>query len=152
MNRRNALLGLGSLMLSSSVISLTSMASEKETKPSAEAKNSSDLKKLVDLTQDCLKTGATCLSHCNELLAKGITNMAECQKSVMNMLAVCEALSKVAAYHNADEKLIKSLAKTCAEYCRACQKSCEKHAQHHAICKECMESCIACAKACESLT
>lgn len=76
--------------------------------------------------------------------------MAECQRSVMNMLAVTEAMSAVAGYRNANPKQVKALAAACAEFCRACAAACEPHKDHHQECRACMDSCIACAKACEA--
>lgn len=106
-------------------------------------------KALLETTMDCMETGEVCLSHCADNLEAGDTAMAECQRSVMNMLAVCLALFKTASYKSADSKRLKALAKVCADFCRDCAKACEKHAAHHEECKKCMESCKECAKACD---
>jgi Cys-rich four helix bundle protein (predicted Tat secretion target) len=111
---------------------------------------SKELKDVLDSTSDCLKTGDVCLAHCHSLLAAGDTSLADCQKTVMNMLAVCDGLSKLAAYNNCDEADLKSYAKVCGQFCKTCESACEKHAGHHAECKACYDSCKTCAKACES--
>lgn len=108
------------------------------------------LKELQDSTFDCLKLGEVCLAQCNAVLAGGKTSMAECQTSVLNMLAVVEATSKVATYNMAEPKSLKALARTCADFCRVCEKECKKHADAHVECKDCMEACIRCAKACDA--
>lgn len=111
---------------------------------------SKELRAIIDATSSCEKTGQVCLAHCTELLATGDTTMADCQRGVMNMLAVCDATFKAASYHSADPKNLKALARVCAEFCRTCAKACEPHAGHHEECKACMESCNACAKACDA--
>jgi hypothetical protein len=76
--------------------------------------------------------------------------MAECQRTVMNMLAVVSAMGDVAGYRNANPKSIKALAAACAQFCRACAAACEPHKDHHEECKACLESCVECAKACDA--
>ncbi len=110
---------------------------------------SPELKAVLNDASDCVKTGNICLAHCQSLLAKGDTSIADCQQHVMNVVAVCEALVKVAAYHNADDARIKSFAKSCAGFCDDCAKACEPHVGHHAECKACYDSCKKCAAACE---
>jgi Cys-rich four helix bundle protein (predicted Tat secretion target) len=111
---------------------------------------SKELKELRDSTYECKKVGEICLALCNDVLAGGSTSMADCQSSVLNMLAVVEAMSKTATYNSVDSKLIKSLARTCAEFCRSCEKECKTHSEMHAECKNCMDACIRCAKACDA--
>lgn len=108
-------------------------------------------KAVVDATADCMKAGEVCLAHCTDNLAGGDAAMAECQRAVMNMLAVCHAMFSVTSYRSAAAADIKAMAKACSAFCQACAKACEKHAAHHAECKNCMESCKACAKACDAL-
>lgn len=108
--------------------------------------------KILETTQTCVRDGRYCLARCTDHLAAGTPLMAECQRTVMNMLAVTEAMAEVAGYRNANPKQIKALAVACAEFCRACAKACEPHASHHEECKVCLDSCIACAKACEAYT
>lgn len=108
-------------------------------------------KALLESTEACARAGRVCLARCTDHLAAGMTAMAPCQRAVMNMLAVVEAMASVAGYASADPKLVKQLAKTCAAYCRACAAACQPHAAQHAECKACEDACIACAKACEAM-
>jgi Cys-rich four helix bundle protein (predicted Tat secretion target) len=108
-------------------------------------------KALLDASVECVRAGRVCLSRCTDHLAAGMTDMAACQRAVMNMLAVVEAMTTVASYASADPKLVKQLAKACAAYCRACASACQPHSAHHAECKACEDACTACAKACEAV-
>ena len=103
---------------------------------------------LIDSALDCVKTGTICQDHCVELIKAGDTSIAECLDSVQEMLAMCTALAKMAAYQS-DQ--LKAVAKICAEVCRRCEKECRKHAEHHAQCKACAESCKRCIEACEKV-
>jgi Cys-rich four helix bundle protein (predicted Tat secretion target) len=102
-------------------------------------------------TEKCQSTGSVCLSHCSYWVLSGDAKMAECQRAVMNMLAVTQAMHGVAGYNSAGTSNLASLAKTCADFCRACEKACQPHADHHPECKACMEACHACAQACDAL-
>lgn len=101
-------------------------------------------------TGKCQTTGSVCLSHCSYYVLTGDERMADCQRAVMNMLAVTDAMQRVAGYNTADPKHLQSLAKTCADYCRACAKACEPHADHHPECKACMDACRECARSCDA--
>jgi Cys-rich four helix bundle protein (predicted Tat secretion target) len=109
-------------------------------------------KSLLEAALDCVKTGNICLAHCERELATGNTSLADCQKNVMNVVAVCESLSKVAAFNNADVGHLKAFVKACSAICEDCAKACEKHASHHAECKACYDSCKACSAACDKYT
>jgi Cys-rich four helix bundle protein (predicted Tat secretion target) len=111
---------------------------------------SKELLAVVDTSNKCVANAEACLARCNESLLAGDTSMADCQTVVMDMIAICEALKRVAINNTSDEVRIKVLAKLCGEYCRDCEKECKPHASHHAECKACLESCVECAKACES--
>jgi len=105
---------------------------------------------IVNTANHCAHTGEACIAHCMALLASGDTSMADCNRSVHNMTAVCRAMAAVASYATAPVAEIKALAAACAQFCRNCAAACEKHSGHHEVCKQCMESCLACAKACEA--
>jgi len=109
-----------------------------------------ELQQIIATTTRCLERGELCLAHCTDNLAAGDTSMADCQRGVMNMLAVCEATFRAASYRSADPKSLKALARVCADFCRACAKACEPHAAHHTECKDCMEACAECARACDA--
>ena len=106
---------------------------------------------VIDSTADCQHAGRVCLARCTEHLAAGMQDMAECQRAVMNMLAVVDAMADVAGFANASPANLKSLAATCAAFCSSCADACEPHAAHHAECRACRDSCLACAKACRAL-
>lgn len=112
---------------------------------------SPQLKAIQDSTAECLATGRLCLARCTDHLAHGMTNMADCQRAVMNMLAVTEAMAEVAGFRNADPKSMKALAQVCATFCRTCEKACAAHAAMHEECKVCGEACARCAQACDQL-
>jgi Cys-rich four helix bundle protein (predicted Tat secretion target) len=107
---------------------------------------------IVETTAACQRDGRFCLARCTDHLAAGTDLMAECQRSVMNMLAVTAAMANVSGYRNASPKHIKALANACAQFCRACAATCEPHKDHHEECKACLDSCLACAKACEAFS
>ena len=106
---------------------------------------------IIESTAACQRDGRICLARCTEHFAAGM-HMEQCQRAVMNMLAVTAAMADVAGYRNADPKNIKALATACAAFCRACAAACEPHKDHHPECKACFEACGTCAKACEALT
>jgi Cys-rich four helix bundle protein (predicted Tat secretion target) len=99
---------------------------------------------------DCVKAGTVCLRHCQEALSKGDLSLKDCQASVQNMLAACEAMASVAGQASAPEASLRAMAAACARFCRDCEAQCQKHAKHHKVCADCMKSCAACAKACEA--
>lgn len=112
---------------------------------------SPQLKAVQDSTAECLATGRLCLARCTDHLSHGMNTMADCQRAVMNMLAVTQAMADVAGFRNADAKAMKALAQACATFCRACEKACAAHAAAHEECKACGEACARCAQACEQL-
>lgn len=108
------------------------------------------LQAVVDATAGCARDGRVCLARCTDHLAAGMTAMEHCQRAVMNMLSVVNAMGDVAGFRNAAPANMKALASACAAFCRACADACQPHAEHHAECKACMDSCIACSRACEA--
>ena len=97
---------------------------------------------------DCLQKGQVCLSHCLVLLGEGDKGMADCSKSVNQMLALCGALQQLA---NQNSKLLARVAAIALDACNQCEEACKKHANKHEECKACGESCAACAKECKKL-
>jgi Cys-rich four helix bundle protein (predicted Tat secretion target) len=149
-------LGIGATM-GLAALGLTenqAVAAEPEHKHVMGAAKASPSKMTAVLTAalDCVRAGNICLAHCQRELAKGDSSLAECQKTVMNVVAVCESLAKVAAYNNGNEAHLKAYVKACAAICDDCAKACEQHITHHAECKDCYDSCKACIKACEALS
>ena len=96
----------------------------------------------------CIRDGEACLDHCIDLFKSGDTSVADCADTVVEMLAMCNALMKMAS---AKSKHLSAVAKVCAAVCKDCKKECEKHADKHAACKACAKSCEECIKACEKI-
>lgn len=96
----------------------------------------------------CLQAGETCLSHCLVLLGQGEKDMAPCAQAVREMLAVCDALAKLALQQS---PFTPAQAKVAAEVCDHCQKACREHADQHAECQACEKACATCAKECRAL-
>lgn len=106
---------------------------------------SGDKSALIDAALGCVKAGEICHQHCLELLGTGDKSMAECSKTVTEMLTFCKALVQLAAHKS--EHLPK-FAALCADVCKNCEKACRVHENHHVICKNCAESCARCAAEC----
>ncbi len=159
LDRRSVLAGLaGTLVVAQAARADTKKdphaghhAPTKDPAPAPSLSSSPALAAIAASTAECQQAGRACLAACTEHLVAGMTMMGPCQRAVMNMLAVSEAMADVAGFHNADPKHIKALAAACAQFCRACEKACEAHAAHHVECKACMDACKACAAACEAL-
>lgn len=103
---------------------------------------------VVEAAADCVSASQICLAHCVRLLSKGDTDMADCAQSVMDTIALCNALRDMAAHGSS---LTPALAKVCIEGCKKCAENCKQHAEHHEECRECHESCLDCVKACEKI-
>ncbi len=107
-------------------------------------------KDLLTATAECESVGKICVSHCFDLISAGKTDMLACQKAVMNMLAVVEALHTTVSYGSASRSNLIMLTKACKSFCQLCKEECDKHAKHHSACKECAISCDKCVKACNT--
>lgn len=103
---------------------------------------------LIDSAFDCIKNGQLCMDHCMELFKVGNNSVAECADSVNEMLAMCTALTQMAAYRS---NHLSSLAKVCLDVCKDCEKKCREHEDKHAECKACADSCKTCADECEKV-
>lgn len=97
---------------------------------------------------DCSHTGQICLTHCHVMLAEGEKAMAACAASVVELIATCDALMKLAA---SDSKYLQKMAALSLEVCTDCEKECRKHEKKHAVCKDCADACAACAKECKAI-
>ncbi len=103
---------------------------------------------LTHALMHCQEIGMKCLQHCVEILSSGDKSMAECTKTVRDMVTMCKATLELAAQKSAH---LPKLAALCATVCDECAKACEPHKDHHSICKQCMESCRDCAKECRKV-
>ena len=101
---------------------------------------------LIKLAYDCVKDGEDCLAHCIESFKTGDTTLAECADAVNEMIVMCNAVAKMAAYQSAH---LKGVAKTCIEVCKVCEDQCRKHAAKHVSCRASAESCAAFIKECK---
>jgi Cys-rich four helix bundle protein (predicted Tat secretion target) len=103
---------------------------------------------LMSAAADCVAKGNACLAHCLVLLGDGDKALADCAKSVNQMLPLCGALQTLAAQGS---QYVVGLAKVAQEVCIDCEKACRKHADKHVECKACMEACAECAKQCNNI-
>ncbi|MFZ6861746.1 four-helix bundle copper-binding protein [Undibacterium sp. Ji67W] len=103
---------------------------------------------LIDSSSDCISKGQACMSHCLELLGQGNKDMADCAKSVNQMLALCLSLQSLA---NQQSTLLPALAKVALNACQSCETACRKHESIHAACKACAESCANCIIQCKAI-
>jgi len=144
MNRREILatsVGLGVLAVSGAVRA-------QQAKPAKLDKRGELLASLAE----CQRTGEDCVAHCAEELGKGNKEMANCNRRVLEMLAVTRATLTLAAMNSSQAK---SLATLCAQTCATCKEACAEHKAHfghgmHLACKACMEACERCEAACKA--
>ena len=99
---------------------------------------------LISAIGGCLAQGNLCLEHCIARLSGGDTSLAECARSVRDMLAVCAATQALVASNSVRQKAAVQL---CIDICEDCERACRKHEAHHAICKACAEACATVVKA-----
>jgi Cys-rich four helix bundle protein (predicted Tat secretion target) len=99
---------------------------------------------LLREASDCVRVGEVCLDHCFQILATGDTSIAECGRSVNEMVAVSRALETLAA---AGSPRLAGLARASVPIYEHCEAECRKHAPKHAICAECGDACVAILKA-----
>lgn len=103
---------------------------------------------LIDSAAECVSKGEVCLDHCFDALEAGEKEMAECARSVNQLVAVCAALRAVAAQ---DGTQLKKLAKVAMDVCKECEEQCRKHEKKHVECKDCGDACASCYKECKKL-
>ena len=104
---------------------------------------------VVEACYACMKSGALCLAMCNDMLGKGMTALADCQKRVSDMLAMCEAVGTMVARNTAPAARLKAMAALCADTCRDCERACRPNASM-AECKTCADDAAKCARACDA--
>jgi len=105
-------------------------------------------KALIDTSAHCVVTGQACLNHCLMLLGDGDTSMADCARSVNEMLAICGALQALAAQN---APALPKLAAVAADTCKQCEDACRKHEKKHQVCKDCADACADCLKECKKI-
>ena len=145
-NRRDLIKNavVASTVVGATLSAKSSLASESKHHHHAENKNQT----AIDAALHCVKSGQLCMDHCIELFKNGDTSVAKCADTVNEMLAMCTALSQMAAYRSSH---LKDFAKVCAAVCEDCKKECEKHSDKHVECKDCADSCGDCIDACKNI-
>lgn len=144
MDRRDALTGLGTLSLTA----LAAAASAETAAHDHSMHGAAPHQALTEAAAACIQTGQACIAHCVTVLAAGDGSIASCQASVMETVAICEALQRLG---NLDSSHLAKVAAAAVDICRACEKECRKHEAKHPVCKACGDACVDCAKACEAL-
>lgn len=143
MDRRQALLstfaGAAALSLAGRAVAEGAHAGQQGAGPNRE---------VLESALHCARDGEVCLAHCLESFSAGETALADCARSVAQLVPVCTALAQLAALKS---PRLADFAKAAALVCKDCEAQCRKHADHHDFCKNCADSCLACIKACESL-
>lgn len=155
MNRRDlfstSAAGLG-LLVASSALADGAKKPAGPTAAPARASAADPRAELLAALADCLKAGEACIGHCARELAAGDKDMARCNVTTQAMVALCQALTRLAAL---DVPAAKKVAAVCAEVCKECELACAEHKAHfahgmHLECQACMNACIACGKACQA--
>jgi Cys-rich four helix bundle protein (predicted Tat secretion target) len=134
MNRRDMLVGTGTVLLSSAIA--------RAQKHEGHASGGSSL---ADASANCVKAGQACVAHCITLLGGGDTSLAGCAKSSEEMTTFAQAMLALAS---SGSKRQKALAKLAAESAKECEAECRKHADKHPVCRDCADSCAKLAAEC----
>lgn len=100
---------------------------------------------LAHAATHCVMFGEACVGHCLDLLGNGPAEMAECAKSVEQMMAVCNSLRQLSTWNS---RYVPRLAKVAMDVCRDCERACRKHEKEHEACRKCAEACAACHDEC----
>jgi Cys-rich four helix bundle protein (predicted Tat secretion target) len=152
MNRRDMLASLGAIALvaGTGVASAHDKDKEKKADPHAghAATGPHKNQALIDAADDCSKKGSLCINHCLSSFAAGDTTLAACAKTVMEAMAVCDALVTAAAL---ESKNLPALAKAAIQFCKDCEDECRKHEKHHMTCKDCADACAKCLAECKKI-
>ncbi|MBT8080373.1 MAG: Csp1 family four helix bundle copper storage protein [Gammaproteobacteria bacterium] len=93
----------------------------------------------------CSRTGEACLKMCFDMLATGDNSMADCARSVRELVIACDALAGMAIH---DSKYLATYAEVTSKICNECREQCLAHEQHPQ-CRECADACEQCANACQ---
>ncbi len=146
MNRREALVSTGAMVVSASLGAIacgtrSAIAQAPHVPPATDAS-------LIDTAFDCSKKGNACIYHCLGRMSSGDTSMAGCAAAVADMVAVTDALAKVASHGG---KNVAKTARLALDVCRDCEVECRKH-EHHPVCKDCADACLRTIAACQKVT
>lgn len=100
---------------------------------------------LVTAASNCVSTGEICMNHCHEVSVKGDNSLAQCAKSVDELIAACAALRSLAAQNSS---FVPKYAKLTSEVCKSSEVECRKFEKNHIECKTCADACAACIAEC----
>lgn len=141
-------------LIPNAFLSSVAMAAKKEDKKSDKKSSPKQIRaEAAAALAKCILDGEACVAHCAIEFEDGNKEMAKCNKSVHDMLAMTKAMLSLVS---ANSPLYKKVASICADACKTCIEACEEHKPHfahgmHLECKACMESCIKCEKICRKL-
>ncbi len=147
MDRRKALGGISAITLAAMADS--AMAEGHKHDHEHHMQQAAKYQALIEAAADCAQKGQACNAHCNILLGQGEKEMAACQASANQTIAVCSALQQLA---NLNSTHLAKLAAVAMDVCKECEDECRKHEQKHMACKECGDACAACYKQCKALS
>jgi len=99
---------------------------------------------VLPATLACESLGEECVAHCFDVIAKGDTSIVGCARAVHEMLAVNDAVLRLAGSHSTH---LKGVATATVPVYRACEAECRKHEAKHDICKLCGDACVQAVKA-----
>lgn len=148
MLRRDLMVGTGVLLVAGGALAQAEAAEDPHAGHGAHAGHGGLQGPLVDEASDCVRVGEVCLDHCFDMLAAGDTSIAECGRSVHEMIAVSRTLETLAA---AGSPRLPAMARAAVATYEHCQAECKKHAPKHEICAKCGEACAVLLKAITAL-
>jgi Cys-rich four helix bundle protein (predicted Tat secretion target) len=134
MNRRNFIAG--------SAVALTAASVAQADKPTPAPLD------LGATVQACLQAAYACREHCIASLSTGDKMMAQCMRTVSDMIPLCEAVAQLSA---SKSKHLKKAVAACIDACVDCEAECKKHAAMSDVCKRAGEACTACIAACKKV-
>ena len=160
MNRRDALLTTGSILVSASLGAIAcggQAVAQNTPKPppppptptSSGAHQHMNNPELLAAAHGCIDKGDACLAHCLAMAAGGDASMGGCGKATYEMRAVMQGLAAAAA---SGSMHLAALANVAQEFCKDCVAECRNHADKHVVCKECMDACTRTIAACQKVT
>ena len=120
--------------------------SDSQTHSSQLIQNSSTLSTLAVLRKaatECILKGDSCIQHCQEQLAEGEKEFIECLQTVQPMVALAQAVEKLASLKSIR---LQDVLEAAIFSAKACKQACDSHSEHfkegmHKECQECSECC-----------
>jgi Cys-rich four helix bundle protein (predicted Tat secretion target) len=138
-SKRALLKGIGaaSIALGTS-FSLTAKAAEMDhSKMNHQIPIDPKLEVLIDYLLECIKMGEICNQHCMHMFQMGDTSLADCAIAVQELVAVSNAVIKLAS-HNSQH--LNCFVEASLYVAQSCEQECKKH-EKHIQCSDCAEAC-----------